>query len=103
MSAVRAAVRDVEAGPGLDGQDIYALKILFLEIAAAAVTYGTEIPLLSTPDFKNLVRDFLVYRNYVNLYPNVRAGNPSWPSANQPADGKACEVNEPGRLSLQLP
>ncbi|KAJ7184638.1 hypothetical protein C8R46DRAFT_1208822 [Mycena filopes] len=30
--------RDV--GPGLDGQDIYALKIIFLELTAAAVTYG---------------------------------------------------------------
>ncbi|KAJ7494302.1 hypothetical protein B0H11DRAFT_1910903 [Mycena galericulata] len=31
-------VRDI--GPGLDGDDIYALKILFLEITAAALSYG---------------------------------------------------------------
>ncbi|KAF7378500.1 hypothetical protein MSAN_00277500 [Mycena sanguinolenta] len=30
--------RDV--GPGLDGQDIYNLKILFLQLAAAAISYG---------------------------------------------------------------
>ncbi|KAJ6500859.1 hypothetical protein C8R45DRAFT_979365 [Mycena sanguinolenta] len=30
--------RDV--GPGLDGQDIYELKILFLQLAAAAISYG---------------------------------------------------------------
>ncbi|KAJ7718971.1 hypothetical protein DFH07DRAFT_761335 [Mycena maculata] len=30
--------RDV--GPGLDGQDIYSLKIIMLEITAAALTYG---------------------------------------------------------------
>ncbi|KAJ7626836.1 hypothetical protein FB45DRAFT_1081655 [Roridomyces roridus] len=32
--------RAIAQGPGLDGQDIYALKILLLEITAAAVTYG---------------------------------------------------------------
>ncbi|KAJ6606005.1 hypothetical protein DFH09DRAFT_63 [Mycena vulgaris] len=32
------AVRDI--GPGLDGQDIYGLKILFLNLTAAAVSYG---------------------------------------------------------------
>ncbi|KAK7036033.1 hypothetical protein R3P38DRAFT_613881 [Favolaschia claudopus] len=31
-------VRD--AGPGLDGETIYALKIIFLKLAAAAITYG---------------------------------------------------------------
>ncbi|KAK7020329.1 hypothetical protein R3P38DRAFT_1201303 [Favolaschia claudopus] len=31
-------VRD--EGPGLDGQDIYALKIMFLQLASAAITYG---------------------------------------------------------------
>ncbi|KAJ7604138.1 hypothetical protein FB45DRAFT_64564 [Roridomyces roridus] len=32
--------RAIEQGPGLDGQDIYVLKIWLLEITAAAVTYG---------------------------------------------------------------
>ncbi|KAJ6479960.1 hypothetical protein C8R47DRAFT_983222 [Mycena vitilis] len=32
------AVRDV--GPGLDGPDIYSLKIIFLQLTAAAVSYG---------------------------------------------------------------
>ncbi|KAJ7221401.1 hypothetical protein GGX14DRAFT_190115 [Mycena pura] len=36
--------RDV--GPGLDGQDIYQLKIIFLNLAAAAVTYGIAAPSL---------------------------------------------------------
>ncbi|KAF8209363.1 hypothetical protein K438DRAFT_2062491 [Mycena galopus ATCC 62051] len=31
-------VRDV--GPGLDGPDIYALKLIFLQLAAAAISYG---------------------------------------------------------------
>ncbi|KAJ7765653.1 hypothetical protein B0H16DRAFT_1523868 [Mycena metata] len=32
------SVRDI--GPGLEGQDIYALKIIFLRLTAAAVSYG---------------------------------------------------------------
>ncbi|KAJ7490894.1 hypothetical protein FB451DRAFT_1221323 [Mycena latifolia] len=32
------SIRDT--GPGLDGQDIYALKIIFLQLTAAAVSYG---------------------------------------------------------------
>ncbi|KAJ7071803.1 hypothetical protein B0H15DRAFT_1027677 [Mycena belliarum] len=32
------SVRD--AGPGLDGQNIYGLKIMFLQLTAAAVSYG---------------------------------------------------------------
>ncbi|KAJ7191435.1 hypothetical protein GGX14DRAFT_481563 [Mycena pura] len=32
--------RDLVSGPGLDGRDIYHLKLLILQLAAAAVTYG---------------------------------------------------------------
>ncbi|KAJ7490864.1 hypothetical protein FB451DRAFT_1124419 [Mycena latifolia] len=34
------SIRIRDTGPGLDGQDIYALKITFLQLTSAALTYG---------------------------------------------------------------
>jgi hypothetical protein len=70
-SFVMLTVRD--AGPGLDGQTIYSLKIIFLKLAVAAILYGTHAPKPSVDlAYISCIRTFPLHRDYVDLYSNVR-------------------------------